>query len=170
MTTYQITSASTVATSGKRPHRIGKLLWVVQALLALTFICTGVMKLTMPLEAMTMPVPLPGLFVRFVGLCESLGAIGLILPALSRIRPGLTPLAACGLVVIMVGATTLTAISGPVVMAALPLIVGSLAAFVAYGRWHQVPISPRTTTRIADPVRSRGHLAAVGAARDAHGR
>ena len=69
-------------------------LWFVQAVLALAFVFSGVMKLILPPEALTAAFPLPVLFVRFIGVCEVLGAVGLILPGLLRIRPVLTPLAA----------------------------------------------------------------------------
>jgi uncharacterized membrane protein YphA (DoxX/SURF4 family) len=87
-------------------------LWVVQALLALLFLFAGGMKLVMPLHDLTKQMPLPGLFLRFVGTSEVLGAIGLILSGLLRIRKGLTPLAACGLVIIMAGATVYTLVGG----------------------------------------------------------
>jgi hypothetical protein len=109
-------------------------LWVVQALLAALFLFAGGMKLALPVEALAGPVALPGLFVRFIGVVEVLGAIGLILPGLLRIRQELTPLAAAGLVIIMAGATTITVIGGPAATAVVPLIVGVLAATVAYGR------------------------------------
>ncbi len=78
-------------------------LWVIQGLLALLFLFAGGMKLILPVEEMTkqMPVPLPGLFLRFIAVVEVLGALGLILPGLLRIRPGLTPLAATRLVIII---------------------------------------------------------------------
>jgi hypothetical protein len=114
-------------------------LWIVQGLLALLFLFVGGMKLVLPLEQLTGPVPLPGLFMRFIGVAEVLGAIGLILPGLLRIRPGLTPLAAAGLVIIMIGAIGLTLVGGEVVLALIPLMVGLLLAFVAYGRWRLVP-------------------------------
>ncbi len=114
-------------------------LWIVQGLLALVFLFTGGMKLVLPLEKLTGPIPLPGPFVRFIGVAEMLGAIGLILPGLLRIRPGLTPLAAAGLVIIMVGATVLTLAGGDVALALIPLAVGLLSAFVAYGRWRLAP-------------------------------
>jgi uncharacterized membrane protein YphA (DoxX/SURF4 family) len=110
-------------------------LWIVQALLALIFLFSGGTKLILPIEALTQQMPLPGLFVRFIGVAEVLGAIGLILPGLLRIRPGLTPLAAVGLVLIMIGATVLTLAGGEVVLALIPLVVGLLSACVAYGRW-----------------------------------
>ena len=74
---------------------------------------------------------MPGLFLRFIGLCEVLGALGLILPRLLGIRPGLTPLAATGLVIIMVGATVVTLMAGDVAMTLILLAVGTLSAFVA---------------------------------------
>ena len=110
-------------------------LWIVQGLLALIFLFAGGMKLVLPLEKLTGPVPLPGLLVRFIGVTEVLGAIGLILPGLLRIRPGLTPLAAAGLVIIMIGATVITLVGRDVAAALISLVVGLLAAFVAYGRW-----------------------------------
>jgi uncharacterized membrane protein YphA (DoxX/SURF4 family) len=114
-------------------------LWIVQGLLALLFLWAGGMKLVLPVEAMTEQMPLPGLFLRFIGVAEVLGALGLILPGLLRLRPALTPLAAAGLVLIMIGATVLTLASGAVAMALFPLVVGLLAAFVAYGRWRLTP-------------------------------
>ena len=69
-------------------------LWIVQGLLALLFLCAGGMKLVVPLAQLTGPIPLPGLFMRCIGVAEVLGALGLILPGLLRRRPGLTPLAA----------------------------------------------------------------------------
>src|SRR5216117_2785688 len=96
------------------------LLWIVQALLALIFLMTGGMKLVLPIEGMAGPNPLPGLFLRFIGVAEVLGAIGLILPGLLRIRPCLTPLAAAGLVIIMIGATVLTLAGGDVALALIP--------------------------------------------------
>src|SRR3990170_528311 len=115
------------------------ILWIVQVLLALLFLFTGGIKLVLPLEVLTEQTPLPGLFVRFLGVAEVLGAIGLILPGLLRIRPGLTPLAAAGLVIIMIGATVVTLAGGDVAMALIPLVVGLLSAFVAYGRWRLAP-------------------------------
>jgi DoxX-like family len=114
-------------------------LWIVQGLLALIFLFAGGTKLVLPLEALAGDVPLPGWFIRFIGVAEVLGALGLILPGLLHIRPGLTPLAAAGLVLIMIGATVLTLASGTVASALFPLVVGLLAAFVVYGRWRLMP-------------------------------
>jgi DoxX-like family len=115
-------------------------LWIVQGLLALLFLFAGGTKLVLPLEKLAGPVELPGYLVRFIGVAEVLGALGLILPSLLRIRPGLTPLAACGLVIIMIGATVITFGAGLMGPAAISVIVGLLAAFVAYGRWRLAPL------------------------------
>ncbi|HSU14346.1 DoxX family protein [Longimicrobium sp.] len=123
------------------------LLWTVQALLAALFLFAGVMKLVMPIEAMARPVAFPGWFLRFIGVCETLGAIGLVLPALLRIRPSLTPLAAAGLVVIMCGAVVVTLQGGAIAPALVPFVVGLLAAYVAWGRTRIAPIQPSARRR-----------------------
>jgi uncharacterized membrane protein YphA (DoxX/SURF4 family) len=109
-------------------------LWAAQWLLALLFLWAGGMKLVLPLEMLKGPVALPGLFVRFIGVAETLGAVGLILPWLLRIQPLLTPLAAVGLVIIMIGATVITLMAGGGVFALFPATVGALLVSVAYGR------------------------------------
>jgi len=118
-------------------------LWTVQGLLAALFLFAGGTKLILPIDVLTSmgspnQIPLPGWFVRFIGVAEVLGALGLILPGLLHIRPGLTPLAAVGLVIIMIGATVITLAGGDVAPALIPLVVGLLSAFVAYGRWRLV--------------------------------
>jgi uncharacterized membrane protein YphA (DoxX/SURF4 family) len=116
-------------------------LWIVQGLLALIFLFAGGVKLVMPFEEMAaqMTVPMPELFLRFIGVAEVLGALGLILPGLLRIRPGLTPLAAAGLTIIMIGATVTTIVGGDILPALFPFVVGLFTAFVAYGRWRLAP-------------------------------
>jgi uncharacterized membrane protein YphA (DoxX/SURF4 family) len=114
-------------------------LWIIQVLLALLFLFAGVTKLILPIAEMTKQTPLPGWFLRFLGVVELLGGLGLILPRLFRIRPGLTPLAAALLVIIMIGAIVLTLAAGTVAPALIPLVVGLLLVFVAYGRWRLAP-------------------------------
>ena len=116
-------------------------LWVVQGLLAALFLFAGVMKLVLPVETMAGPVALPGLFLRFIGVCEALGAVGLILPGLLRIHQELTPVAAAGLVIIMAGAVVITMMGGSIAPAIVPLIIGVLAASVAYGRTRTAQLS-----------------------------
>ena len=115
--------------------KLNVVLWIVQGLLAALFLFAGGMKLIVPIEALTMPVPLPGGFLRFIGVAEVLGAVGLMLPGLVKIHRELTPLAAAGLVVIMIGATVVTAMGGTLAPALVPLLVGVLTAWIAIARW-----------------------------------
>ncbi len=128
--------------SAQRRPTLSHALWLSQGLLALVFVFVGSMKLITPVEVMlaSMPVTLPGLFVRFIGIAEVLGAIGLLLPGILHIREGLTPLAAVGLVIIMSGATVLTVVGMGIGPALFPVVLGLLAAFVAYGRWRLAPL------------------------------
>ena len=121
------------------------LLWVVQGLLALTFLVAGGCKLVLPVDVLQeqMGLVLPGVFLRFIGTVEVLGALGLVLPGLFGVRTALTPLAAGGLVVLMVGATMFTPPSAPL-LALLPLGLGALATLVVFGRW---PYHDRTKER-----------------------
>ena len=110
-------------------------LWILQGVLALMFLFAGGVKLVMPADALTKDTPmLSAAFLRFVGVCEVLGAIGLILPGLFRIQLWLTPLAAAGLVGIMIGATVITIMTNGIAMALIPFAVGLLLVFVIYGR------------------------------------
>ena len=120
--------------------RIGIVCWIVQGLLAALFLLAGVMKLVMPVAAMQRAVALPGALIHFVGACEIAGALGLVLPGVTRIATRLTPLAAAGLVIIMIGATAITAAKVSVAQAAFPLVVGLAAAAIAWSRWRVVPL------------------------------
>jgi DoxX-like family len=113
------------------------LLWTVQVLLAALFLLAGGMKLVSPIAALTQQVALPGPFLRFIGVAEVLGALGLVLPGLLRLRIGLTPLAAAGLVIIMAGAVGVTMATMGAAQAVVPGVVGVLAAGVAVGRWRR---------------------------------
>jgi uncharacterized membrane protein YphA (DoxX/SURF4 family) len=124
------------------------ILWSLQGLLALLFLFAGGIKLITPPDVlMSMGPPnqvrLPGLFLQFIGVAEVLGGLALILPGLLRIRTFLTPLAAAGFVIIMIGATAITLASGEVGGAAVPFLVGILASVVAYTRWRVVPLRDR---------------------------
>lgn len=134
------TARNTKPTSSRKAHIT---LWVIQVLLAGLFLFAGGFKLVAPIAQMTAQLPLPGWFVRFIGVAELAGGLGLILPSLLRIRPQLTPLAARGLVIIMSGAVGVT-LGLRLPGAAVPAVVGVLAALVAYGRTNVAPISART--------------------------
>jgi hypothetical protein len=134
----------TMETAPVAKSGIRRSLWVVQVLLMLVFLFAGGIKLVLPLEVLTSmgspnQIQLPGAFLRFIGVCEVLGAVGLVLPGLLRIRRTLTPLAAAGLVVIMIGATAITLADGEFTAAVIPFVVGLLATFVAYGRYRLTP-------------------------------
>ena len=123
-------------------------LWVIQILLALLFGAAGAAKLLMPLEelaaqGMSHAVNLPWPTERFIGVSELLGAVGLVLPAATGIQPRLTGFAAIGLVVVMVLGTGYHLIYDEVAAAPVPLVLGALAAFVAWGRLVGHPIPPR---------------------------
>jgi uncharacterized membrane protein YphA (DoxX/SURF4 family) len=121
------------------------LLWIVQILLGLLFVFSGSMKFMMSVEEMNRqsPIAWPGIFIHFIGVCEILGGIGLILPALLRIKPGLTPLAAAGLAIITAGATVVTLMGPMKAMAVVPLVTCLLCILVAWGRWKAKPIAGR---------------------------
>src|SRR3954465_13239120 len=104
-----MTTQAAVLTSSDQKEARGGLhiaLWVVQGLLALAFIAAGVLKSTTPLDQLALKMPwvsaVPGWLVRFIGISELAGGLGLVLPSVTRIKPALTALAATGLVAIMV--------------------------------------------------------------------
>jgi uncharacterized membrane protein YphA (DoxX/SURF4 family) len=131
-----------------RSRHIG--LWIAQCLLALLFLFAGIMKLTMPAQALALQTGLPGWFMRFISAAEIAGALGLVLPGLLRVRRGLTPLAAGGLIVIMVGATVLSLVRIGPSAAVMPFAVGIVLLLVVHGRrdwtWEtssrSVPVGP----------------------------
>ena len=122
-------------------------LWVAQVLLAGMFLMAGVMKLTQSIDVLAASLPwassVPELLVRFIGLSEFAGALGLLLPSLTRIQPRLTALAALGLVAVMVLAAGFHATRGEFAMMPMNLVIGLVALFVAWGRGKAAPIQPR---------------------------
>ena len=114
--------------------RSGMRLWIAQGVLAALFLFAGGMKLAMPAAALAAQSHLPGVFMKFIGLAETLGALGLVLPGIFHICERLTPLAAAGLVIIMAGAVVITIVQGQGPAAIVPALVGILAAYVARGR------------------------------------
>ncbi len=138
---------------GRERSTMNVALWIVQGLLAALFLFAGGAKLVLPLDQMAGPVALPGWFLRFIGVAEVLGALGLVLPGLLRIRPGLIPLAAAGLVISMIGATIVMWAGGMVAVALMNLVVTLLAAFVAYGRWRLAPYRDSSRPAVLRPAR-----------------
>lgn len=130
-------------------------LWTVQVLLALVFVSSGLIKVLVPLgdleTMMSWVNHVPGWLVRFIGVCELAGAVGLVLPAAVRIRPSLTPLAAALLAVDMALAVAVHLALGEVPMFAVPLTLCALSAFVAWGRSRRAPIAPRRAATSEHP-------------------
>ena len=121
-------------------------LWVLQVLLAVQFAFHGWIYLAPPAEMVDMINAMisPGLRI-FIGVAELLAAVGLILPAATRILPWLTPLAAAGLMIVMASATVFHLSRGETGNAIFVAVLFVLAAFVAYMRWKVYPIAPRAT-------------------------
>jgi uncharacterized membrane protein len=119
------------------------LLWFGQVLLGLFFIlASGAPKLLLPAEALPMPIPLPQAFLYFVGTCEVLGGLGLILPGLTRIQPRLTVLAASCLAALTVCACVYQLLGQQPINALMALLFGAVAVGIAYGRG-RVPLPSR---------------------------
>ena len=114
--------------------RLNYTLWTLQVMLAILFLFAGSMKLVLPLAAMSGPLALPGWFLRFLGVAEVAGGLGLVLPGLLGIRRNLTAWAAAGLLVIMIGAVSISATTMGVGAAIVPLAAGIAAAWVGWKR------------------------------------
>ena len=131
-------------------------LWVVQCLLGVMFLAVGTMKATQPIanlaNALGWPAEVPAALVRFIGVAEFLGGLGLILPAATRIMPMLTPLAGAGLATAMMFATIFHISHGEFGAVAAPLVLGGLAIFVAWGRGMRAPIAPCYQSRRGAPI------------------
>ncbi len=137
-----------------QPRKVGTVLWTIQGLLAALFLLAGGMKLILPAPALTAQMHMPAAFLRFIGACEVLGALGLLLPGLLHVHEELTPLAAIGLIVIMIGAVITSVPLMGIVAAAPPFVVGCLAAFVAYGRRRlALPLAHPTRRSLPAPAR-----------------
>ena len=122
-------------------------LWIIQGMLAFAFFGAGAMKLATPVaqlaEQMAWVGHVPAAGVKLIGSAEVLGAIGLILPSALRLRPKLTPLAAAGLAITMLGAVVTHIAIGEPEMTVPPIVLGGLAGVVAWGRSKVLPIDPR---------------------------
>jgi uncharacterized membrane protein len=146
------------AAAAARPSRVLRAtLWAVQVLLAALFLLVGYTHAAAPIEVAIQRAPwvasLPIGLVRFIGVAELAGAIGLLLPAATRIRPMLTPLAAVGLATMMVLAVPFHQLRGEGSAVVINVVLGSLAAFVAVGRARWAPIADRSAA-----TRSRGSV------------
>jgi hypothetical protein len=138
--------------SSSRAKTVNRLLWTAQSLAAVLFLFAGSMKFIIPAEKMQQgPIVLPIAFLYFIGVCECLGALGLLLLSILRIRTSLTPLAAAGLTLIMIGATTVSALAMGAAAGIFPAVIGVVTAWIAYGRTRVEPLkdAPRRVLRVA---------------------
>jgi putative oxidoreductase len=120
------------------------LLWVLQALLALAFAAHGWLLLAPPASMVAqMNATLPRWFQIFLGVAEVLAAVGLTLPAMTRIQPWLVSAAAAGIMVVMLCATGFHLLRGEVSSALITLVLLAVATVVSYSRWRVAPIQPR---------------------------
>jgi DoxX-like family len=130
----------------ERRRDMNVFVWIVQALLAVMFALQGVFLISPP-EPMRLvfdALPFSRGFMVAIGILDVLGAIGLILPWALKILPQLTPLAAAGLTMIMIGAIVTHLVRGEIVQAIPALVIAVLTAFVVYTRTVLVPY--RATT------------------------
>jgi putative oxidoreductase len=138
-----------VTVSREAPTRRGLnlTLWILQALLAAVFLMAGLTKAAQPMAALATKMPWTAQvgepLTRFIGVSEILGALGLILPAATRFLAFLTPLAAAALTLIMALATGFHLSRGEMHAFPIPLVIGVLCAFVAFGRFKMVPVAKR---------------------------
>ncbi|HEV7705023.1 MAG TPA: DoxX family protein [Gemmatimonadaceae bacterium] len=143
--TLGASSLNDVSIGNRSSKRINIAIWTLQILLAALFLFAGGFKLVAPIAELTKQLVLPGWFLRFLGVVEITGALGLILPSLLRIRPYLTPLAAGGLVIVMSGASGISMTGGKIEGALVPFVVGVLAGLVLYARTRVVPIGAKAS-------------------------
>jgi len=136
-TTRDAIPTAPAARTGRGLHSA---LWVAQILLALAFGAAGIMHGVGPIPDV---LPLPPALVRFIGLSEFAGALDMVLPAASRIKPGLTPSAAIGLTIVMGLAAIFHLTRGEFASLPVNFALGGLAAFVAWGRLRKAPIASR---------------------------
>ncbi len=126
-------------------------LWIAQVILAAMFLMSGFMKLSQPIDQLSKMLPwaaqVPEALVRFIGVAEVLGAVGLILPSLLRIQPKLTPIAAVGLAVVMLFAVVFHISRGETPMIGMNFILIAIAAFIAWGRFKKAPIATKSANR-----------------------
>ena len=134
--------------SKDRPARLlNKALWTAQVILGIIFIMAGMMKSALPIDQLSLSVPwvkdVPQALVRFIGISELLGALGLLLPGVLRIKPRFTPYAASGLLTIQVFAMIFHFSRGEYGSIGFNLILALFAVFIAWGRFKRLPVLER---------------------------
>ena len=142
---HEMAAAGSGARRKGRGLHVG--LWVAQGLLAAAFGVAGATHASQPIAEISKFAPwtgaLPEGLVRFIGMVELAGALGLVLPALTRIRPALTAWAAAGLAAVMTLASVVHLVRGEPQVLPVNFVLGALAAFIAWGRFRRAAIQPR---------------------------
>ena len=143
-------SLTLATTAGSQNKVLNAILWAAQVLVAAAFTFAGYTKLTTPIETLSAMMPWTGdaseIFVRIIGLIDLAGGLGALLPALTRVLPGLTVLAALGCSVLQVFALVFHLWRGEVMMAPLNIALLALSLFILWGRGRKIPIRPRSFT------------------------
>jgi uncharacterized membrane protein len=121
------------------------ILWVIQAFLAIAFLMAGFLKSTQPVNKLAPTMPwvrdVRVVWPRFIGICEVLGAIGLVLPGITHIQTWLTVVSAGGLAMIMIDAALFHRRRHEYSMITVNAVLFVLAVLVVYGRWVLVPLT-----------------------------
>ncbi len=137
-----------MTTEQKPSKAINITLWIAQVILGSMFIMAGIMKSTQAIEKLSPQIPwtanVPELLVRFIGISEFLGAIGLLLPSILRIQPKLTVWAARGIATIMLFAIIFHVMRGEVQVIGINIVIGLIALFIAWGRTKKAIIVPKS--------------------------
>jgi hypothetical protein len=136
-----------MANQQKSSKIIHLILWIVQVVLAASFVWAGLMKLFQPTEKLSAMWPwageVPVALLKLTGIVDLLGAVGLILPSLFRIKPKLTPIAAIGVIVLMLCAGIFHIVRGEASVIWVNIAFAAMAAFIAWGRLKKAPITPK---------------------------
>ncbi|TVZ16520.1 DoxX family protein [Maribacter sp. MAR_2009_72] len=134
-------------TDQKKSKAMHIILWIAQGLLAVMFIMAGLMKASQPIEALAESLPwvttTPQALVRFIGISELLGGLGLLIPSIFRFKPYLTVWAALGLAAVMILAAIFHASRGEFSAIGMNIIIMGIALFIAWGRSKKVLILPK---------------------------
>ena len=144
MRSMTLQTATTKTVVRNRSRALNITLWILQVLLAAAYVAHGWLMVSPPAELLAMMNEQLGVGLRlFIGVAELLAAAGLILPGVTRILPGLTALAAAGLMIVMGSATVLHILRGEGGSAIAAAVLFVLVTIVAYTRWKVQPIAAR---------------------------
>jgi len=138
------TSTASSGSPASTPLRIG--LWTAQTIVFVLFTLFGGMKLLMPVDKLAemwiWPGQVPSWFLHLTGMLDLAGGIGILLPAVTRIQPSLTVLAALGCTLLQIAAIIFHLSRGEAAVVPLNAVLLALSTFILWGRNQQTPIAP----------------------------